>query len=186
MATVATGHRHRGEPDTATAGNDPSHQQGPRHMVAAGHEKGMANAGLLQLIHQGGEIGEGVVGAVIKLHLVGRQAFPLLEQPAGVLGIAAPGHHHRQAILLGQLSPPLLPGHIPPQHQDHLGRGGSRPPPAPGQPQQASGTGPECDPPQRAFAPSPAWGVAHPRWPAGGVATGSSHGPQASPTGEVG
>ena len=92
----------------------------------------MANAGPLQLIHQGGEIGEGVVGPVIELHLVGGQAFPLLEQPTGVLGIAAPGDHHGQAILLGQLGPPLLPGHIPPQHQDHLGRGGSRPPPAPG------------------------------------------------------
>ena len=136
-AEVGTVHGHRREVDAPAAGHNPAHQQGPVHVVAAGDQQGMADAGLAQVIHQGGEVGQGVTGPVIQLHLVTGQALPLLEDPMGVLGISAATDHHRQAIPTGQGGGCQLPILIAPKHQDHLGRRWLGPPPAPRQPEQA-------------------------------------------------
>jgi len=122
--------------DTAASGHDAPNQQGPVHVIAAGHQQGVADAGTAQVVHQGGEVGESVAGAVIELNLMGGQPFPLLEDPVGVLGIAAAAHHHRQAIAAGQISRDQLPVLVATEHQDHLGRRRLGPPPAARQPEQ--------------------------------------------------
>jgi len=125
--------------DAATAGHDAAHQQGTVHVIAAGDEQGMADAGPAQIVHQRGEVGDGVCGAVIEVQARRRHPLALLEQPAGVLGVGAAADYHRQAVLAGQAGGHPLALGVAAEHQDHLGRGRLRQPPAPGQPQQTRG-----------------------------------------------
>jgi len=115
----------------------------------------MTDAGTAQLVHQGGEVREGVAGAVIELHLLGGKPLPLLEDPVGVLGITAAAHHHRKSLPAGEVGSHQLPVLVTPEHQDHLGRRGLGPPPPSGEPQQrAAGKGQPPEPPGSPATPA--------------------------------
>jgi len=55
----------------------------------------MADVSTAEVVHQRGEVTEGVDGAVIELNSIGGKSPPILKQPVGVLGIGAAAHHHR-------------------------------------------------------------------------------------------
>ena len=154
LTAITTGNRHRSEVDAAAAGHDPSHQQSPVHVVTAGDKQGVADAGLAQIVHQGGEIGKGVASSVVELHLVGWQALALLKQPVGIFRITAATDHHRQPPAGRQSRRLPLPRQIAAQHQDHLGWRGRRPPPTARQPKKTTSQQQRHQPPGAGARPA--------------------------------
>ena len=105
--------------DAAATGHHLTNRHRSREVVGTGHKQHMTHLTLLQLIHQGCEIAERVLGPVVELDPLRCEPL-LLDQPGGVLPIAAATDQQGQIQLPGEFGSHPLPVHITTENQHQL------------------------------------------------------------------